>query len=340
MSSLAGNGSIKFTSIPVNTLHTLPEGTLCVAVEHATHLKNTGLPCRIKFGILTTNGQIILQECTKEDNIYSAHFKINKVSKEDFCPSLWSLYVPENATELYNLKQAHSKAVQELGTLHQYLRSYPGDDFTAECLFGERSVLEYIRTGNTGQHWWTPLYYKIDEIQQELASAVKNYTRIKLPTFKTPDKMNVELLHFKHHGITIEDNWVIHFARCRVPDYSNQIKLDTLQTFCDITPNTEPGAACKYENETEQKRLQHRNRAVWHLFHAEQIGSYNLLYNNCEHFSRLCKVGKKQSAQVKNGIVDTVLTILPYLIPGGGIGVKIASSLGLLIAKEKLKLNA
>lgn len=340
MSSLAGNGSIKFTSIPVNTLHTLPEGTLCVAVEHATHLKNTGLPCRIKFGILTTNGQIILQECTKEDNIYSAHFKINKVSKEDFCPSLWSLYVLENATELYNLKQAHSKAKLELGTLHQCLRSYPGDDFTAECLFGIDYIQEHIRTGCTGQHWWTPLHYKTDEIKQEIASAFQNCAHIELPTLKTPRAMNVELLRFKHHGIAIEDNWVIHFARCRVPDYSNQIKLDTLQTFCDITPNTEPGAACEYKNETEQKRLQHRNRAVWHLFHAEQIGSYNFLWNNCEHFSRLCKVGKKQSAQVKNGIVDTALAVLPYLIPVGGILAKIIASLGLPIAKEKFKLNA
>ena len=339
MSSLSGNGSIKFTNIPATDLHTQPVGMLCVAVEHAARLQNTGLPCRIQFGILTTNGQIIVQQCTVED-LHNPQFKIKKVALEAFCPTLWSLYVPENATELYNLKQAHRKALQELGTLHQYLRSYPGDDFTAECLFGERSVLEYIRTGNTGQHWWTPLYYKIDEIQQELTSAIKSYTRIKLPTFKTPDKMNVELLHFKHHGITIEDNWVIHFARCRVPDYSNRIKLDTLQTFCDITPNTEPGAACEYKNETEQKRLQHRNRAVWHLFHAEQLGSYNFLWNNCEHFSRLCKVGKKQSAQVKNGIVDTALAVLPYLIPVGGILAKIIASLGLPIVKEKLKLNA
>lgn len=339
MSSLSGNGSIKFTSIPVNTLHTHPEGTLCVAVENATHLKNTGLPCRMKFGILTTNEQIILQECTRED-IHSAHFKINKVTKENFCPTLWSLYVPENASELYDLHQAHRKATMELNTLHQCLRSYPGDDFAAECLFDTTSVMEHVRTTNAGQHWWTPLYYKLNEIQQELSAALKGFTNIKIPTFTTPDSMNLELLHFKHHGITIEDNWVIHFARCRVPDYSNQIKLDTLQTFCDITPNTEPGAACEYKDETVAKRLQHRNRAVWHLFHAEAIGSYNLLTNNCEHFSRLCKVGKKQSAQVKNGIVDAALAILPYFIPGYGIVGKLATSLGLPLLKKTLKLNA
>ena len=143
------------------------------------------------------------------------------------------------------------------------------------------------------------------------------------------------MLHFQHHGILIEDNWVIHFARCRVPDNSNQIKLDTLDTFCNITPYAEPGGPCDYKEDTEYKRILHRNRAVWILFHAKEWGSYNLFTNNCEHMSRACKVGRKQSAQVTNGVAQTALAALGLLFPGS-IAARLAAMLGITAARKKL----
>lgn len=326
MKGLTGDSELKLEAIYPFAAHHLPAGLPLVAVENLETLRDNGLPTGMRFGIATTNRQIIRQEC-QCTNMEQPEFEVIREELKDFCPDGWKLVVPEANGQGLDLPQIHSRAVREIGTCYQVLRSYPGDDFVSECVTGTPASSLCRTYEAIGQHWRTPLYYNVEELQTELSNTLRDKFGISLSLRQPPANMNVEVLHFQHHGILIEDNWVIHFARCRVPDNSNQIKLDTLDTFCNITPYAEPGGPCDYKEDTEFKRLLHRNRAVWILFHAKEWGSYNLFTNNCEHMSRACKVGRKQSAQVMNGVARAALTALSFLLPGR-LPARIAIALG------------
>lgn len=297
-------------------------GTAVVAVENASQLKMTGLPSGVRYGILTHGGKVICQVCEAE-NFSSPEFRIVEKKLEDFCPRGWHIHIhPQQSADS---EMAHKKAVREIGTSYRDMRSYPGDDFVEEIISGNVQAHLNLCRENAfiGQHWWTPLYYTLEELRQLAQEA----TGVQIPIGLAP--VNPELLHLRHHGIVIEDNWVIHFANCRVPDKTNQVKLDTLETFCSITPSAEEkGGPLNYRNDDEFKRQLHRNRAVWILFHANTWGKYNLITNNCEHLSRMCKVGRKESAQVKKGGLSIAGNLLLPLLPGGVI-VRTLASLGI-----------
>lgn len=213
----------------------------------------------------------------------------------------------------------HERAARYVGNLYLNLRSYPGDDFVHECIWG-RSISEQCETDESiGQHWWTPLYYTANELVELASDALRTH----LPPV-LPESLNPELLHFVHHGISIESGWLIHFATSRVPENKNRIKLDTIATFCDITPQAEPGGPLFYKRDTAFTREQTRNRAVWILFHEKEWGKYNLIWNNCEHFCRMCKVGRKESRQVQKAVGKTLAFVGGVLIPQSRL-IKIAS---------------
>lgn len=305
--------------VPFCEKRTQEAGTPVVAVENAVDLKKTGLPTGIRFGIATQDACVIYQECQCKD-LNKPRFAIVRKSCNVFCPHGWTLYKLgfPHITD-FRLSEIHKRAERAMGNLYLNLRSYPGDDFVYECLFSH-SIMERCETDpSIGQHWWTPLYYTANE----LVELAEEATDIKLPKL-LPGSINPELLHFIHHGIAIEDNWVIHFATSRVPERKNRIKLDTIATFCDITPNTEPGGPLPYKRDTAISRELTRNRAVWIYCHEKEWGRYNLIWNNCEHMSRMCKVGHKQSRQVQKTIGKIALAGVGTLLPQSNI-IRIAS---------------
>lgn len=317
---LCGNSPCQLQEIePYCEGASLAAGQPLVAIETPELLRETGLPCDLRFGIADERLQVIVQQ-SEGDGMVQPSFRIKRTELHNFAPRGWKLYTVDAEALQIDLAATHSRAIACLGNVHKVLRSYPGDDFLTECLSGESFAAHVRRNPTIGQHWWTPLRYNITELQQLAEDA----TGLRLPSIY-PDKINPALLKFRHHGIAIEENWVIHFATCRVPNKKNRVKLDTLNTFCNITPYENFGEPCHYKNDTEYSRQLHRNRAVWILFHSEEWGHYNLITNNCEHLSRMCKVGRRESAQVKQGIAGTALAAASTFIPGGPIARALAA---------------
>lgn len=329
MNALEGRGAFSLSTATKATVQSLPCGTPLVAVQSPTTLRETGLPTGMQFGILSENSRIICQRYI-EGNMFTPRFRIERISLSEFCPRGWTLFRIQQAEDMFDLQKTYRKTKYTIGDVYQTLRSFPGDDFVAECLSNRMSSAIIQPCDCTGQHWWTPLHFKADELTKLLEDALGTAIP-KLPG-KSP---NPVMLKLQHHGIAIESGWVIHFASCRVPDKTNQVKLDTLDTFCNITPYAEMGGACPYKTDTAHTRILHRNRAVWILFHAAEWGKYNILCNNCEHLCRMCKVGRKQSAQVKKKVGSLAIEAGTWAIPGGKI-VKGIASFGLPFILEQL----
>lgn len=337
MSALDGKGLFHLAQAAPESWDTIPCGTPLMAVQDLKTLQETGLPTGMAFGIMSTGENVIRQTCCNEDTVdigqmhTAAEFCVDCVPMGDFCPEEWSLLYMENAGNILDLKKTHRKAEYSLGSVFRHLRSFPGDDLVAECLVPLAQNALATDTTHKGQHWWTPLHYNAEE----LTKLIEDATGITLPRV-LPESTNPTLLQLQHHGIALEGGWMIHFATCRVPDGCNQVKLDTVETFCSITPYVEEkGGPLQYKDDSEHKRLLHRNRAVWLLCHAAQWGEYNLFTNNCEHLCRMCKVGNKQSAQVTKAWASAILSAASVFIPGGVL-VRILASLGLPLLLHKL----
>ena len=319
MQAMEGDHTMVIRRIPFSEMRTLEAGTTVAAVESPSILKQTGLHTGIRFGIATHHAHFIYQVCRSTD-MHTPCFCITEAALTNFCPTGWTLYSIEYTDDKGITPSAiHTRAERAKGDLYHELRSYPGDDFVYECIFGLNMSERCAADESIGQHWWTPLYYTVSELLELASEALP----VPLPK-NLPEGFNPELLHFIHHGIAIESDWVVHFATSRVPDRKNRIKLDTIATFCDITPQTEPGGPLPYKRDTPVSRALARNRAVWIYFHEKEWGRYNLLWNNCEHMSRMCKVGRKESMQVKKAIGKIALAGGGAVLPQSWI-IKVAS---------------
>ena len=102
---------------------------------------------------------------------------------------------------------------------------------------------------------------------------------------------------YYHHGIYIGDNTVIHFA-------SNTPGYETDPNFAEVCETTlegflKGGALEVREYSNEELKDKRDNQAI--IDYAKSaIGrkGYNLITNNCEHFSNECAFGKAYSSQV------------------------------------------
>ena len=119
---------------------------------------------------------------------------------------------------------------------------------------------------------------------------------------------------FKHHGIDLGDGTIAHYLEGR------EIIRSSIKDFCrgqssrviiheDASPN---GLTLR--------------RAMSRI--GEQ--SYNLLFNNCEHFANWCKTGRYSSAQMEKWIQTGSLGALALgqLLPAA-----LLTGLGLLLRK-------
>lgn len=266
----------------------LEPGTAIVAVAQAEQLRATGLPRRVRFGIVCSCYSVMCQNCVQDD-IEKPVFRVEKVAAAEFFQEGNTVYAIEQSDVRDSSRVLVDAQSRYLTTIRE-LRSYPGDDFVAECMYGEDAQVICTRDKSAGQHWWTPLRMTLYECLKWIG----------IPVDSVPKSDFLQLTCFdqSHHGIAIEGGQVIHFSTKRVPDGSNRIKVDSQSSFRDITEGCNQGGPVAYENETDAARYNSRNRAVWVFCHADAWKSYNLLSNNCEHFSRYCRVGYCESRQV------------------------------------------
>lgn len=291
------------TPAPVQ-LHELEPGSVVVAVAGMQTLRETGLPCAIRFGIVAGADEVICQCCESESDKVPEHphFFIRKLSATEFAGEggeLFPCYCTAGRTPESVLQDAQ---MRESSMGYYQLRSYPGDDFAAECLTGRKAEELICEEPAAGQHWWTPLEMSLNEALKWVGIAKFEFKDIHWLSKLAAGRV----FNQTHHGIAIEGKQVIHFSTRRVPNESNRIKADSLQEFRSIGNDETSGSAVKYKEETPQIRLISRNRAVWIFCHADSWGKYNLMHNNCEHFSRYCRKGKKESRQVKGAIISAI----------------------------------
>ncbi len=286
-------------------LKDLVPGSVVVAVENMQQLRETGLPCAIRFGIVDAD-QTIICRCCESENIEEPKFIVKKLPEEKFAGNGMRLYTcPTESAKALDMVLYTARVNVGLESYH--LCSYPGDDFVAECLSGLEVEQMAEKIPAAGQHWWTPLKMTLRE--------GLNWLDWKTPAGWLPEAADVQVFDQTHHGIAIEGGQVIHFSTRRVPDGKNSIKADSQEEFLDIGSGTEnTGGPVKYKVETVEQRLKSRNRAVWVFCHAAAWGSYDLATNNCEHFSRYCRVSKKESRQVIGATMEAI-ALLMDLIP-------------------------
>ncbi len=133
------------------------------------------------------------------------------------------------------------------------------------------------------------------------------------------DHIQVSRQHglFKHHGIDLGDGTVAHYLE------GKEILRSTIEDFCCGQLIN----VVKHENADPKKITLHRAMS--------RIGeqSYNLLFNNCEHFANWCKIGVHRSVQIEEFLTKSSFS---SLMIGQVFPAALLSGLNILI-KEGLK---
>lgn len=117
----------------------------------------------------------------------------------------------------------------------------------------------------------------------------------KKPSFG--DQIRVNRGFYSHHGIYASDDCVIHFAPPGNTDHLDPSAAKIIQTSLEEFLKGGILEVRSYsEEELKMKRIPKDivNCAFSHLGE----GGYDLVSNNCEHFSNLCAFGTKTSNQV------------------------------------------
>lgn len=225
-----------------------------------------------QFGIYD-NGNVIMQAYLIKRNmtIYLS------IPFEQFCQGNVSYKIYEYAPQLFSYdKQECVKSARRY--IKKYFLGYTsvlGDDFTFICMVGDKFDT-FFSGSKMGHHF----YYKYNE----------------------------NGLILKHHFISIEQDWVIHFSDGK---YNNGTHL-RLEDYNDIIHRT------TFEIEEEQFKdhntlvdyLSSRNRAIFEWATMSDFGGYNIVTNNCEHFANYCRQGKRKSKQVKLAFCELAFTVI------------------------------
>ena len=114
------------------------------------------------------------------------------------------------------------------------------------------------------------------------------------------DQIRVNRGLYFHHGIYVSDDEVIQYASPSGSEISPATAL-IISTTLDYFLNGGVVEVREY-NDEELKMVRSKDEIV--KFAKSQLGTglgeYNLVSNNCEHFSNLCAFGKKESNQVED----------------------------------------
>lgn len=114
------------------------------------------------------------------------------------------------------------------------------------------------------------------------------------------DQIRVNRGLYFHHGIYVSDDEVIQYASPKGSEISAKTAL-IIKTNLDTFLNGGEVEVRKYNSE-ELKKVRSKDEIV--KFARSKLGSglgeYDLINNNCEHFSNYCAFGIKESNQVED----------------------------------------
>ncbi len=112
------------------------------------------------------------------------------------------------------------------------------------------------------------------------------------------DQIRVNRGFYYHHGIYIDDDNVIHFASPTGSEISPETAVVHKTTLRGFLKDGEVEVRC-YTDEELKRRRPVSDIINYAILHQGEKG-YNLVYNNCEHFSNRCAFGVSESDQVNN----------------------------------------
>ncbi len=121
------------------------------------------------------------------------------------------------------------------------------------------------------------------------------------------DQIRVNRGFYFHHGIYESDDVVYHFAS----PIGSEISPETAVVHRTTLENFSKGSPVEVREYSEEELLNKRKPDEIIEYAKAHIGErgYNIVSNNCEHFSNRCAFGKSDSDQVKN--------VLNFLFGGG-----------------------
>lgn len=231
---------------------------------------------KFQFGIFY-NGNVILQLFLMREN----RSVFISVPFEDFRGNTLGYEIYEYTPKIfvYDKRECIETAKNFVGKYFIGYSSVLGDDFTFLCMVGSKFD-SFFNGSRVGRHY----------------------------EYKYIENNGVIL---KHHFISIEQDWVIHFSegrnhadtRLRLEDYYEVIN----RTIFDVDE-----VKCK-KHDSLTDLLTSRNRALFEWASMNDFNGYNILTNNCEHFANYCRIGKRKSNQVITVACDIALTVISCL---------------------------
>ncbi|XP_033112322.1 phospholipase A and acyltransferase 4-like [Anneissia japonica] len=117
------------------------------------------------------------------------------------------------------------------------------------------------------------------------------------------ERKNLTGINYWHWGVYIGDGNVIHFSG--PPDSNISLKEKHLAEVRQVTIKQFLGDDTEFQSVpflTELSRAEVVERAKSQVGRPFRDSSYELPYNNCEHFARWCH-GKAESKQVQNAVL-------------------------------------
>lgn len=114
------------------------------------------------------------------------------------------------------------------------------------------------------------------------------------PTYGSQIRVNRGIYY--HHGIYVSDDCVIQFAAKSGSEISAMNAIVHQTTLLDFAKGMDVEVR-KYTSEEEYK-LRSPQEIVNYAFSSLGNKGYDVLSNNCEHFSNDCAFGEKKSNQV------------------------------------------
>lgn len=116
------------------------------------------------------------------------------------------------------------------------------------------------------------------------------------------DQIRVNRGFYYHHGIYEDDNHVYQFASPKGSEVSPDTALIICTTLEEFLKGGIVEVRCYLDNELKNKRSPEEIIDYAKSKLGTGLGTYNLITNNCEHFSNMCAFGKAQSNQVEDVI--------------------------------------
>lgn len=115
---------------------------------------------------------------------------------------------------------------------------------------------------------------------------------------KYGDQIRVNRGFYYHHGIYASKDQVIHFAPPGKTDVLDPSAARIIETSLEEFLKGGILEVRTYTEEEVKKRKSPKETVTTALSHLGE-GGYDLVSNNCEHFSNLCAFGTKESNQVE-----------------------------------------